>query len=59
VYEIAPISIRAISFFQKTSTEFGFILGVLVLIISQLMKAMSKFAFILIGAIAIFHKFFT
>ena len=56
--EIAPFSIGAASVFEEPYTFFGLISVVGLVIAPELMPAVCKFAFILVGAIAILDKLF-
>jgi len=56
VDEIASISIDAKLLVFEATTLLGFILGIELMILSQLMRAMCEFTLLLIRAISIFHK---
>lgn len=55
--EIASITESAIGIIAKCTAFFGFVLGVQVIVLLQLMGAVCKFAISLVGAVSILHVF--
>ena len=57
VDEVASISIHAEELVTETTTFLGLVLGVDSVVFAKLVEAVCKFALLVIGATAIFHKF--
>ena len=57
VNEVASLTVRAVALCDKDAAFFRFVFGVDLLISSQFMRPMGKFAFLFIGAKSILHEF--
>lgn len=58
VDEVASFSIHAGALIEKHSTFLRLVFGVQLLVLPELMRAMCKFALLLVGAKPKFYKFF-
>ena len=58
VDEVAPLPVDAEVMVFKTATFLCFVFWVHLVVFSELGESVSKFAFFIVGAVSMFHKFF-
>ena len=55
--EVTPVSVGAEAFLQEPAACFCLVFRVSLLVFLQLVKSMGEFALLLVGTVAILHKF--